>query len=296
MYFHLFLLLLAVFACSTAAVMIKASNLTSNLEVGFILSGYRCLLASVFLLPLFLRDFLRFRASYTLFSFRTALLPGIVFGLHILTWIISVRMTTAANSTLIVTMTPIIMPFFLYFIYKETLKRSELLATILTIAGVIILSYADFQLSRQHFYGDLLSLFSLILLTWYLVLARINKNIPSIWLYVVPLYFVAGILALALAPFFNINPIRSFSTREILVIAGLALIPTVIGHSIFNYCMRHLSSQLVAIVTPVQFIFAGILAYIFFEETVHWPFFIACSLLVAAIFIVIKAKSENNLI
>lgn len=163
----------------------------------------------------------------------------------------------------------------------------------ISMAGVLILTGADLQLSAENFRGDLLSLGSLLLLTYYLILARVNRDIPSLWLYIVPLYFIAGAFCLLCSVFF-VNPIQTYSMREIGLFMALAIIPTVLGHSIFNFSMQQLPSQLVAIVGSSQFIFAGILAYYVLGEGLHWPFYLASVLLVGGVVVAIRARNDQG--
>ena len=281
------LLFVGVFTCSSSVVFIKASK-----EHSILLAAYRLLLAAIILSPLFFRDLRRHRLRYPLRHFRATIWPGIILGLHFITWFIGVRKTLAANSTLIVTMTPIVMPFFLFFFFRQTLTRWEWRVTMLSVAGMLVLTSGDYQLSSQHVHGDLLSLLSLLLLTYYLVLARVNRSISTIWLYIVPLYFFAGLFCLLVSLFF-VNPIKVYPGREIALFLALAIIPTVIGHSLFNYCMQRMSSQLVAIATPGQTIFAGMLAYIFFLEVPKWTFYLACVFLLTGILAALKDQSQE---
>ncbi|MBN1844110.1 MAG: DMT family transporter [Sedimentisphaerales bacterium] len=282
------LLFAGVLACSTSAILIKSST-----EPSILVAAFRLLIASILLSPFYLLALRKHRARYTRSHLRATIWPGVILGLHFITWITGVRYTLVANATLIVTMTPVVMPFFLYFLFRQKLTRAEWLGTLLAVVGVLVLTGFDFRFSPQHFRGDMICLLSLVLLTYYLVLARINRDIPSIWLYLAPLYFFAGVFCLLLTPLFQVNPFQVYPWREIVIFLGLALIPTVIGHSLFNYCMRHLPSQFVAIVTPGEFILAGILAYFFFREVPRWTFYAAGLLLLAGILAALKDQSRQ---
>jgi len=59
MFVHLLLLLVGVFACSTAVIMIKACS-----EDAVLLSAYRLLIAAIALTPVFWRDYRRHRDRY----------------------------------------------------------------------------------------------------------------------------------------------------------------------------------------------------------------------------------------
>ena len=281
------LLLFGTLACSTAAIIIKLSETDPIL-----LASFRCLIASIILSPLYFRDRRAHRNTYKFKHLRVALLPGVFMGLHFISWNFGVVQTQVANATLLVTMTPITMPFLVWIMFRQKLNRAEWVATSFSVIGVVILTMADLQLQDGNLTGDLLSLLSLLLLTYYLILARVNRSIGSIWLYIVPLYFISGSFCLLCSLFFT-HPFQSFSLNEIYIFLALAIIPTVIGHSILNYSMRHLPSQLVAIVSSGQFVYAGILAYFIHDEAVHESFLLASALVVIGVVVAVRARKES---
>lgn len=272
----LLLLIFGVFCGSTAVIFIRASALPTAL-----LSAGRLLVAAAALTPLFLRDWRRHRGEFPAARLVFSLLPGLILALHFLTWIAGVRLTTAANATLIVNLVPVAMPFLLYFLARERVTRGELAGTAISLGGVILLVAADLRLETAYFLGDLVCLASMLFFAAYLTFGRRNRDYPSVWLYLVPLYYTAGLASLLAAPFFpapaGAVPVN---TREIALVLGLGLVPTVCGHSILNYAMQRLRGQVVGVVNTGQFIFAGILAFVFFRELPHWTFYPAALLLV----------------
>ena len=166
------------------------------------------------------------------------------------------------------------MPFFSYFMLKEYMNKGEWMGTLLTFSGVAVLAYADYQLSTTLLHGDLVCLLSMLLMAWYLILARKNNSIPSIWLYLVPLYTQAGVICLV-AGLIRTGIPDSIEATEWLYILLLGLVPTVFGHSLLNLAMQWFRSQLVAILTQLQFIYAGILGYLFFTEIPEISFYLA---------------------
>jgi len=254
------------------------------------LAAYRLLLAGALLFPLFMKHIKEVDSAYKWSHLRATVLPGILLGIHFITWITAVHMTTIVNASLIVNLVPITMPFVMIALMRERLNKMEMIATVISLAGLYLLSARDFSLNRRYFQGDLLCLFSMIFLTFYLALARKNRNIECIWLYVVPLYFFGGIFCFITAIFF-VNPIHPYPPKEIGLIMGLVLIPTIIGHSILNHSIKHLRSQIVSIFTLSQFIFAGALAYIIFKEIPSGTFYVASILLVAGGYIAIRSTS-----
>ncbi len=280
------LLFIGVFACSTAVIMIKAGTMDAVL-----LSSYRLLLAAILLIPLFIRDYRKQKQTIPTLLKR-ALLPGVFLGAHFISWIIGARLTPAANSTLIVNMIPVLTPFCLYFLAHERLNKWEIFGTVLAVLGVVVLTGGDRLLSADFFRGDMLCLFSMILLTFYLVLAKRNSAGSTVWLYCVPLYFIGGLLCL-ICSLFTADCFVSYSSNEWLMVLLLVLVPTIIGHSALNFCMLKMRGQVVAIAILSQFVFAGIMAYFLLGELPPAPFYPASALVVAGCILAIKFGPEK---
>lgn len=282
-----FLLLFGVAACATSVIWIKKSGVDPVL-----LSGLRLVVASVALTPLFVRDWRRHRNALTWAHYRDAAIPGVMLALHFITWLIGVRMTPAVNSTVLVNLTPIVMPLLLIWLTGERPNRRELLATGVAAIGLAILFVADFNLSREQFNGDLVCLGSMLLLALYLTLGRKYRHHPTVWLYLVPLYCTASVVALLLAPVFA-DDLSVDWPREWYWVLALGLIPTVLGHSLLNNAMRYFRGQVVGLASMLQFIIAGVLAYLLLpNETPAWTFYPASVFILLAGVIVVGGRSK----
>jgi len=287
--FNIILLFTSVFAVSTAVIMIKASTVHPVL-----LAALRLFVATAALTPIFIRDYRRHRTVYTWAHVRASALPGAVLAVHFITWIIGARMTPTANASFIIGLVPLAMPFFLVALVREHLTRSEVLATVIALGAVGVLTIADLNLSAQYFWGDAICFVSMLFYAFYMALGRKNRDFPSVWLYLVPLYLIAGLFCMAIAVFF-VNPLQPYSAKDIWLILGLGIVPTVIGHSLINVAMKHFRGQRVSIVNMGQFVFAGIQAYFIFGEIPGRAFYIASSLLIiSAIIALQKVESRKS--
>jgi len=258
-----------------------------------LLASYRLLFASFCLSPFFFKKLKEHRDNNLWPHLRASLLPGILLGAHFSLWIMAVKMTTIVNATLIVNLVPVAMPFFMFALIRERITAYELIGTLLALAGLYLLVAGDLSLNRQHFEGDVVCLIAMVLLTAYLALGRKNRKIVSIWLYIVPLYFVGGLFCFIIALFFT-NPIQAYSSVDIAVVAGIVLIPTIIGHSILNHCMKYMRGQIVSIFNLSQFIFAGIMGYFFLHEIPPKTFYLASVIIVAGAVIAIRGKPARK--
>ena len=146
------LLLVSVFAASTAVIMIKASTVHP-----FLLASLRLFVAAAALMPIYLRDLRRHRAAYTGAHLRASMLPGVILAIHLMSWVVGARMTPTANASLIVNLMPLAMPFFLAWLVGERLTGREIAATGIALVGVIILGLIGNILNLQSFISPYLN-------------------------------------------------------------------------------------------------------------------------------------------
>lgn len=258
-----------------------------------LLATYRMLAAALILSPLFFRARKKHRGAFGAKELKRCLLPGILLAVHFITWIMGARLTWAANSSLIVNVIPVAMPFLLFFAIGERITRGEVLGTLIAICGVAVLAFESYQVDSELFIGDLICAGSMFLFAIYLMLGRKNKDFANLWLYVVPVYAIGGITCLLLALLFA-NTDGEVPGIQWVYVAGLTIVPTIFGHSLLNWGMKHLRGQLVAIVNLAQFIFAGIMGAVFLKEIPGSMFVLAAGLVVAGAIIAIRAQPRQE--
>ena len=278
------LLVFGVFCGSSAVIMIKASH-----EQPFLVASYRLLIAAAVLFPFFLRDLKAYPGKYGWRQIGWSALPGLVLAVHFTSWVVGARMTAVASASLIINLTPVVMPFFVFLFYRERVNRREILGTLFTMAGLFVLGWSSLHISQTNFIGDLTCFGSMLAFAAYLALGRRNSQRLSLWLYMVPLYAIAGVICLIAAlPF--VNPIKPYLTSDVLLIIGLGLIPTVLGHTILNYSMKFFRGQVVSVSNLGQVVFSGILGFFIFREIPEPVFFASAALIVAGILIALLSS------
>jgi drug/metabolite transporter (DMT)-like permease len=277
------LLFLGVYACSTSAIFIRMSA-TDPL----VLSALRLVFASVFLAPVFLAELRRHGRAFTREHLRRTHAPALVLAFHLILWTLGARMTAVAQATLIVNLVPIALPFFLLWLARERINLAEVAGTALAIIGLATLSVKDALSGGGSPAGNAVCFASMLLFALYLALGRRNRDFPSIWLYVIPVYAQAALVCLVVA----LPRIRTFdvgSAREWALMASLAAIPTVCGHSLLNLSMRRIRGQIVSLCNVSQFVFAGAMGYLLFREVPSAMFYAASAMVVAGVAIVVFA-------
>lgn len=281
------LLLLGVFACSTAAIMIKAGAMHPA-----VLCAGRLMIASVVLTPLFWWEWRKHKGAMPAGWLRRTTLPALMLSAHFISWTFGARMTLTAQATLIVNLAPVALPFFLHWLLAERINRREIQGTVLALAGMLVLSAKDALAGGGDVAGNLVCFGSMLAFTWYLVLGRRNRDVPSLWLYIVPVYWqAAAICAVAALPWAHTAGLAT--GREWLLMAGLAVIPTIIGHSLLNRSMRELPGQLVSLCNIGQFVFAAVMAWLLFGELPGPVFYAAAALVVGGVAVVVLSSPRT---
>jgi len=280
-FLRIVLMWIGVLLGATAVIMIKAGD-----EHPLLVASFRLLVAAIVLTPLFLRDFRNRTEGYGWTQISWTVAPAAALAVHFITWIIGARLTHVANASLLANLTPVAMPFFVWMIFKEKINRQEILGTVLTIGGVVLLTVTNLRVSPENVMGDLICLGSMLAFAFYLALGRKNGQRITLWLYMVPIYWIAGLMCLLIAVFF-INPIKEYTLKNVLLILGLGLIPTVFSHSILNYSLKVFRGQVVSVTNLTQPIFAGILGYVIFLELPGPTFYPAAVIILAGILVVL---------
>lgn len=281
-----FLLLSGVFFCSTSVIIIRLSTLPPAL-----LAAYRLLFAVILLATPTYLAWRKHRESFPLKNLRRCLIPGALLAVHFISWAWGARLTYIANATLIINLTPAVMPFLAHFLIREPVSRREVTGTLVALAGVTILSFNAFSIDPQFLLGNIVCFASMITFAAYLAFGRINKDFPSIWLYMVPIYAIAGVICFLYSSL-TLETIALPSSREAGLMLAMAILPTTLGHVTLNRSLRYFAAQTMAVVNLHQFVFAGIMGWLVFRDMPPGTFFFAAALCISGAIIVVREAAR----
>lgn len=124
------LLSFSIIAISFAAIFVKWSGAPSTIS-----SMYRMFMASILLLPMVIKNKIEFKRLPKRGWF-LLIFAGVFLALHFALWFGSLKLTTVASSTIILSLQPIIALIGGYFIYKEKASLQTILIICLAIFGV----------------------------------------------------------------------------------------------------------------------------------------------------------------
>ncbi|MGI9255323.1 MAG: DMT family transporter [Salinispira sp.] len=278
-------------AATSSIFMIRASELAPGY-----LAAYRLFLAVLILTPLWFRDMKSLSAhGHTnkhgsrhggpAFLVRHCAPAGMFLGIHFVLWNNAAPLTLAANATLLVNMVALFMPVVMFVITREGPHKSEVLATALAFAGMILLTFGDISLGGKYLRGNIYAFISMLFVTVYLALSRKNKSLPF-WYYIGGVYFFGAVTSFLISFLSGAALWTDRGLVEILPVLGLTLIPTLLGHSLMNWSMRHISSQLVSVSLLTQTLWSGILAWLIYGELPQPLFYPSAGLIILGMVII----------
>ncbi|VDG98792.1 Predicted permease, DMT superfamily [Lysinibacillus sphaericus] len=227
---------------------------------------YRMFFSVLLMLPIFL---LKYRKEIRLLKKRDwifSTFAGVFLAFHFIFWFESLNYTSVASSTVLVTLQPIFAFAGTYFFFKERLSVKTILSAVIAISGSVIISFGDFQLGGTAFYGDILALIGCALITAYLLFGQDVRQRLSLITYTFVVYSISSITLF----FYVLIKGESFgphSQSDWMWFVLLALIPNLLGHTLFNWAIRWVSTNAISIAILFEPVGASILAYYIFNES-----------------------------
>ncbi len=274
---------IAIIAVSFSAIFIRFCGTPS-----LVIALYRQVFSALLLLP-FVRA-----ADENVLSTRDRILlalSGLFLALHFATWITGLQYTTVARATLFVDLQPVWAAILGAFLLKEKLSGLEITGVVLVTLGGAVTMGHELSGNDSTWKGDGLALLGGITGAGYLLIGR-NVRARITWVRYMFFVYLASALWLLLMNilFFQTIPLPDY--RDLLWIALMAFVPSLIGHGLFNVAVRRLKAYVVNAAFMGEPVIATILAYFFFAEMPDAYFFAGGSVVFAGI-LLIFSRQQN---
>lgn len=192
-------------------------------------------------------------------------LSGLFLAIHFAVWFESLRHTSVASSTTIVC-TEVIWVSLGYCLFMKGKLSKKAIATIaFTFVGSVLIAYADSVVGGAHLYGDILALLAAVAVAVYMLIGRVvRKSVStSVYTYLVYVSCAAVLLVISLV---QGHKLFGFGISAVVVGFLLALFSTILGHSIFSWCLKFFSPSFVSASKLCEPVVAAIIAMFLFGE------------------------------
>jgi len=192
------------------------------------------------------------------------LVAGVLLAVHFALWIESINRTSVASSVVLVAMNPIFVAALSPVLLHERGSWRLVLAVVLGVAGAAVIAWPQFR-SPAVTVGNLLALGGAACAGGYLMAGRRVRPYLSLVSYI---YVIYGIAAVVLVAYALAGGVRfgGYPGRAWLFIVLLGLGPQLLGHTSFNWALKHVSAPTVAMAVLGEPVGTTILAWLILRQ------------------------------
>jgi drug/metabolite transporter (DMT)-like permease len=277
----------AVAAISTSAPLIAATTVPA-LAISF----YRCLLGSGLTAPW---AWVRHRDEWgklAAVEIRGAALAGLLLALHFATWISSLRYTSVASSTALVSVQPV----WAALLARRAgvyIDKKVWIGISLALVGVVVLTGIDFTLDSRSLFGDLLALLGGMLSAAYVTAGERVRQTVSNSVYTTIVYAVSAGVLLVMCGLFGTS-MRGFGVQGWVTIVALTLGAQLLGHTLINRVLRTTSATFSSLAILLEMPGAVFIAALWLGQVPPASIIPAISLLFAGLVLVIRGSGAQE--
>ena len=194
-----------------------------------------------------------------------SLVSGLFLAAHFVLWFESLDHTSVASSTTIVCTEVIWVALGFCLFLKGRLSGRAILAIGVTIGGSVLIAWSDSGSGGSHLYGDLLALAAAVVEAVYTLIGTVVRKKTSTAVYT---YVVYGACAVCLLLTCMVQGLDLFAYGISAPVVGLllAVFSTIMGHSIFSWCLKFFSPSFVSASKLCEPVVAAIAALFLFSE------------------------------
>ncbi|HWL38970.1 MAG TPA: DMT family transporter [Gemmatimonadaceae bacterium] len=174
---------------------------------------------------------------------------GVALALHFWAWNASVHLTTIAASVTLVSLQPAVVAVISAIVIREAPSLRQSGGIAIAILGALIVAVPDLAqgggaTGNRPLLGNLLALSAALTAGFYYTIGRKLRMTLGVWSYVAIVYSAALVTLLAVGLARGV-PFAPQPPREIAIFIGLALAPTLLGHTGMNWALKLLPAFVV---------------------------------------------------
>ena len=213
----------------------------------------------------------------------------LAYSMMVILYVISMRLTTAANAIFLEFTAPIYVVAFGYFLLNERINRFDIFAMVIIFLGMGLF-FMD-ELSFYGFWGNILALLAGVCLALVTVLIRKEKESAF------EIVFFGNALTTIICLPFIIQGFSSTTQVDWFIIFGLGIFQLGIPYLLYTTALKYVTALDAILVGMLEPVFNPIWVYIFIGEAMgEWAFIGAALVIIGTLGrVLIKQKLEVKL-
>lgn len=254
------MLMIGVLGISFSSIFIKYSSAPS-----MVIAAYRLGWTVLLMLPVVLIKFRGEMGEISRSDVLWSMLSGFFLAVHFSVWFESLKYTSVASSTVLVSTEVVFSAVGFVLIFKGRINKMCAAAILITLIGSVIIAAGDFGSGKNELYGDALALLGAVMVAVYTLIGRRQRTHLSTTVYT----FITYSACFTVLLIFNIvsnTPLFGYGIKEVVLGLLLGISCTLLGHSVFSWCLKYLSPSYVSSAKLLEPVFASILAVFIYRE------------------------------
>ena len=254
-------LIIGILGISLSSILVKFSQAPSAVTAAFRLSWTVLLLTPVVLGKKSVRkELFAISGKAALLS----VISGMFLAIHFVLWFESLKHTSVASSTTIVCTEVIWVCLGYCLVLKGKLTGKAVAAITVTLVGSMMIALSD-SASGAHLYGDILSLLSAIAVAVYTLIGRVVRKSVSTTVYTYIVYTACAVCLLVTCGLQR-QSLFGYGYSPMIVGVLLAVFSTILGHSVFSWCLKFYSPAFISASKLCEPVVAALIAVPLFSE------------------------------
>ncbi|HKV40762.1 MAG TPA: DMT family transporter [Blastocatellia bacterium] len=230
-----------------------------------IVALYRMLLATALLLPAAIRYKWREITGLRRADAGLLCLAGLFLAIHFETWVASLQYIPIASSVMLVNCHPLLVVIASHFILHESPTRRGIWGTLVGLAGTALICIDGFRGLGTAMRGDICAILGALSMVGYFLIGRRTRARISLLGYATPVYGSCTVFLLIWAVATG-SRLASYGKTDWFYFAALAIVPTIMGHTVLNWAIKHVRASAISIALLGEPVAASVLAFGFFSQ------------------------------
>jgi drug/metabolite transporter (DMT)-like permease len=223
---------------------------------------------------------------------RLALLAGVFLALHFATWVPSLTYTSVGSATALVATQPV-WAAVISRLQGYDVGRRVWIGIAVSVAGAILLTGADLQVSGQALVGDLLAVAGGVFAAMYMTAGSEVRRSVSTTTYTAVCYSATALILLVVCVVGR-QSLAGYDGATWLKLVAITAGAQLLGHSLFNVVLRSTSPTVVSLSLLLEIPGAALIAAVLLGQRPPLLALPAAALLVAGLALVIRAASRTT--
>ncbi len=280
------IVLSGVVGISAAAVLVRWSTAPS-----MVLVLYRMTIAVLLLLPPVLLKGREELKGMTKKEWLLTVSAGCCLGLHFSAFFESLRHTSIASAVILSDAEVLFVALGSILVFRKKLSGRCWVAVGLSLIGAVMVALADGG-GESGLLGNVLALTSTFLLALYTMIGASVRSRISNTTYTFVAYGCAALTVLTLS-LISGTPLTGYGANNLLTALGMAVLCTLLGHSVFTWGLKYLPPAYISTVKLLDPVFSALWGLLLFAEKPTLPVILGGVIVIAGVFLYGRATKEE---